>query len=146
MGAKPPRVWGAGAKPLLLISGNCVIDKSRQNGVVLEKNYQFLLWLIPTIDKFPRSQKFTLGDRIQSAALDVQESLIAATYSEKSAHHLYAANLHLEKLRMLMRLSLDLEFLDLRRYEFAARALDEVGRMVGGWIKANHAEKNVIPA
>lgn len=118
-----------------------MVDKSRQHGVALEKNYQFLLWLIPTVDKFPRSQKFTLGDRIQSSALDVQESLIAATYSEKSSSHLYAANLHLEKLRMLMRLSHDLEFLDLRRYEFSARAIEEIGRMVGGWIKANHAKK-----
>jgi len=32
---------------------------------------QFLLWLIPTVDKMPRSQKFTLGDRIQNTALDV---------------------------------------------------------------------------
>lgn len=122
-----------------------MVDKSRQSGVALEKNYQFLLWLIPTIEKFPRSHKFTLGDRIQSSALDVQEALIAATYSEKSSSHLYAANLHLEKLRMLMRLSHDLEFLDLRRYEFAARAIDEIGRMVGGWIKVNHAKKTQSP-
>lgn len=116
-------------------------ESSRNHAPVLEKMFQFLLWLIPAVEKFPRTQKFTLGDRIQSSALDMQEPLIAATYSEKSSHHLYAANLHLEKLRMLMRLSLDLEFLDLRRYEFAARAIDEIGRMVGGWIKANHAEK-----
>lgn len=36
---------------------------------VLEKMHQFLLWLIPTVDKFPRAQKFLLGDRIQSTAL-----------------------------------------------------------------------------
>ena len=29
--------------------------------------------------------------------------------------------------------------MDLRRYEHAARALDEVGRMVGGWLKAHRA-------
>jgi hypothetical protein len=37
------------------------MDKNRQSGVVLEKTYQFLLWLIPAIEKFPRSQKFTLA-------------------------------------------------------------------------------------
>lgn len=35
---------------------------------VLEKMHQFLLWLVPTVDRFPRSQKFMLGDRIQDTA------------------------------------------------------------------------------
>jgi hypothetical protein len=35
---------------------------------------RFLRWLIPTVEKFPRSQKFLLGDRIQSAAHDEQAS------------------------------------------------------------------------
>jgi len=41
-------------------------------------------------------------------------------------------NLLLEKLRHLFRLAKDLHYLDLRRYEFAARASDEIGRLVGG--------------
>ena len=104
--------------------------------------YRFLLWLIPTIEGFPRSQKFMLGDRIQSIALSVLESLIDATYSRARERQLSEANLGLEKLRILFRLAKDLHHLDMRRYEHAARALDEVGRMVGGWIKANHAAKN----
>jgi hypothetical protein len=40
---------------------------------------EFLRWLVPTVEKFPRSQKFTLGDRIESTALDVLERLIEAT-------------------------------------------------------------------
>ena len=32
-----------------------------------------MLWLMPTIEKFPRSQKFLLGDRMQGAALDILE-------------------------------------------------------------------------
>ena len=40
--------------------------------------YQFMLWLIPTVEKFPRSQKFLLGDRFNTA-LDVLERLIEAT-------------------------------------------------------------------
>jgi hypothetical protein len=32
------------------------------------------VWLIPTLEKFPRSQKFLLDDRIQTAALNVLES------------------------------------------------------------------------
>ena len=43
--------------------------------------YRFLVWLVPAVEAFPRSQKFMLGDRIQSTALDVLERLIEATYT-----------------------------------------------------------------
>ena len=103
--------------------------------------YQFLLWLVPTVEKFPRSQKFLLGDRMQGTALDVMERLIDATYSRERRAALAAANLGIEKLRFLFRMASDLRYLDLRRYEHAARSLDEVGRLVGGWRKADDAAK-----
>src|SRR6266851_3912075 len=54
---------------------------SRQVSPALERAYQFLAWLIPTLDKFPRRQKFLLGDRIETTALDVLEALVEATYT-----------------------------------------------------------------
>ncbi len=41
-------------------------DRSREYGPALEAAYRFTLWLVPTVEKFPRSQKFLLGDRIQA--------------------------------------------------------------------------------
>ena len=43
--------------------------------------YRFLLWLVPAVEKFPRSQKFLLGDRLRNTALDVLEPLVEATYT-----------------------------------------------------------------
>jgi hypothetical protein len=115
----------------------CGADNARQTGPALEAMYRFMLWLIPTVEKFPRRQKFLLGDRIQSTALDVIERLIEATYTKARRPALLAANLGLEKLRFLFRLATELKYLDPRRYEHAARAVDEVGRLVGGWLKSD---------
>jgi hypothetical protein len=103
--------------------------------------YQFMLWLVPAVEKFPRSQKFLLGDRIQATALDVLERLIEATYTRARRQHLDEANLGVEKLRFLFRLAKDLKHLDMGRYEHAARSLDEIGRLIGGWRKADDAAK-----
>ncbi|MDD2882851.1 MAG: diversity-generating retroelement protein Avd [Rhodoferax sp.] len=110
-------------------------DRSRSTGPALEKWYQFLRWLTPVLEKFPRSHKFTLGERIYTGTLDVLDRLIEATYSRHATPMLLQANMGLEKLRFMFRLAVDLQLLDLHRYEFAARAVDEVGRLVGGWIK-----------
>ena len=111
----------------------------RRTGPALEAMYRFLLWLVPAVEKFPRSQKFLLGDRVQATALEVLERLVEATYTRERMALLAQANLGIEKLRFLFCLAMDLRHLDLARYEHAARVLDEVGRMVGGWKKAHDA-------
>jgi four helix bundle protein len=112
-------------------------DNSRRTGAAIEAHYRFVVWLVPTIEKFPKSHKFTIGDRIEIAALDVLDALIEATYTRERIQQLRRANLGIEKLRFLLRLAADLKLLDRRRYEHAARTLDETGRLIGGWMKAH---------
>ena len=73
-------------------------DNSKSTGAAVEAHYQFLAWLIPVIEKFPKAHKFTLGDRIVVTALDVLEALIEATYTRERTLHLRQANLGIEKL------------------------------------------------
>ena len=41
------------------------VDHARATGAVLEAHYRFIVWLAPAVERFPRSQKFLLGDRIR---------------------------------------------------------------------------------
>ena len=59
-------------------------DNARRTGPAIEAIYRFLLWLVPAVETFPRSQKFLLGDRLQATALDVLERLVEATYNLRS--------------------------------------------------------------
>jgi hypothetical protein len=65
----------------------------------------------------------------------VLEKLVDATYSRQVETTLREVNLALERLRFLFRLSKDLHYLDLKRYEYVAREIDEIGRLVGGWLR-----------
>ncbi|HEV2349817.1 MAG TPA: hypothetical protein VG028_08245 [Terriglobia bacterium] len=38
----------------------------RETAVVVEKTYDFLLWLLPKVEKFPRSFRFSAGDRSEN--------------------------------------------------------------------------------
>ena len=117
-------------------------NHARATSAALEAHYRFILWLVPTVERFPRNRKFLLGDRIQSTAMDVLERLIEATYTRRRSGHLAGANLGTEKLRFLLRLAHDLDTLDPRRYEHAARSLDETGRRVGAWRKVHLARED----
>ena len=91
-------------------------DNARRTGPAVEAHYQLINWLIPTVERFPKAQKFLLGDRIQATALDVLEALIEATYTRDRRGHLAKANLGLEKLRFFFPIAFEQHHLDARRY------------------------------
>lgn len=99
---------------------------------------KFLLWLLPKTSKFPRSVRFTLQQRIDNAALEVLEGILAARYRRDRMVYLDRVSLGIDKLQVLLRIAHALGHFDHRGYEHAARQLDEAGRMAGGWLK--HAE------
>jgi hypothetical protein len=47
---------------------------------ILTKLQDLLVYLIPQLNKFPRDQKFVLGDWIETKLLDVQEFCLRACY------------------------------------------------------------------
>ncbi len=110
------------------------MDKSRDLPVFV-KWLDFLEWLLPVTEKFPKRVRFTFSDRINCLALDIVEDLVEARYTKNKQEHLRHANLRLEKLRVLLRLSHKMRYLDYKRYEYAMRQINEVGKMLGGWMK-----------
>ena len=84
------------------------------------------------MNKFPRDQKFVLGDRIETKLLDVQEDCLRAYYSRDKRGHLLEANLQLE----VVRLANALKLFSNHTYGVLAGKMDGVGRMIGGWLKS----------
>jgi hypothetical protein len=64
----------------------------------LTKTYDLLLWFIPVIEKFPKSQRFLFGAWIEELLLDIMELIIQAVYTKNKLLFLRDANLKLEKL------------------------------------------------
>lgn len=102
---------------------------------VFVKWTEFIAWLFPHTEKFPRRARFTLALRIENLSLDIIEDLVEARYSKEKLDILKRINLRLEKLRILLRLSHGFRYLSTQSYEFACRVLNEVGSMIGGWIR-----------
>ena len=87
--------------------------------------HDLLLWLIPQLDKLPRSRRFTLGDRLERILLDVLEKLVDAAYSPANTKRplLARANLRLEMARHLWRLCHELQIISTRRYQYGAKMI-----------------------
>ena len=49
----------------------------------VEKTYTLLKYSIPILAKFPRNQKYLLGDRMENGMLEVLELFVQAYYTKK---------------------------------------------------------------
>ncbi|MBK8538763.1 MAG: diversity-generating retroelement protein Avd [Ardenticatenia bacterium] len=103
--------------------------------VIFTRSFDLLAWLLPKSDKFPKEQRFTVTQRLQAAVLDLVESLHLANARSGPSRlrHLEAADAHLDKLRMYLRLSHQWHWLSDGQYKHVSTMVAEVGRLLGGW-------------
>ena len=104
---------------------------------VVEKHYKLVHWMLPKMADFPRDQRFLLADRIERILLDILEMLIEANYSKQKREILIKVNLKLDVLRFMMRIAKDMKYVSLNGYDFFCQSAIEIGKMVGGWLKAS---------
>ncbi len=102
---------------------------------IFVKWMDFVKWLLVTTDGFPKTARFTFSDRLTRLALDVVEDLIEARYSRNKTLILRRANLNLEKQRILLRICFEMRLLSGKSYAHASTSINEVGKMLGGWMK-----------
>src|SRR6516225_6638075 len=110
--------------------------EKQQELIVIIKTCDSILWSCNHTSRFPRNHRFVLGERIERNLYDLLETLIRAKHTRQRQPLLEQANLTLEILRFQMRLAKDLQCLKVESYGFAAKAIDEIGKLVGGWLKS----------
>ena len=115
-------------------------EKPTTGQVLAEEIFTLNAWMLQIIDKFPRNHKYLLGDKIQSAGIDLMLAVVDATYTKDRSSLLRAAQMNIEKMRFLFRLANSAGIMSHASYEHAARQLDQIGRGIGGWRKAHSAQ------
>ena len=86
---------------------------------------------------FPKSERFTLVADMKRSLVKMLELIIRANKSRNKFPILMDLDTELEVFRSLVRLSFQLKFISMKKYEVLSRMIDEVGRLLGGWIRQN---------
>lgn len=100
---------------------------------LFQKSYDYYEWIYPHLKNFPKSERFTLVQHIENTLLDFLSEVVMARKSQKPLKHLKEADKQLEKLKIFLRLSKDLEFISIGQYEESSERLTEIGKILGGW-------------
>lgn len=105
--------------------------------VILTRTFDLLTWLLPHCARFPKAQRYLVVQRLADAALDFQEALFHANThrGERRLFHLHEADSCLNKLRLYLRIAYGWAWLDSGQYEHVSQMIEEIGRLLGGWIQ-----------
>lgn len=86
----------------------------------------------------PKQDRYTLWQKCESLLIEVLEGILFASQQSKSEKlpTLEKTSVRLKFLRICIRLMKDVKAIDAKKYVVIEANLDEIGRMLGGWIKS----------
>jgi len=102
---------------------------------IFQHLYDFIIWVLPKLEGFPKSYRFVLGQRMGDMLLVLLENLIDAATKEEKKGYLQRFDSELAKFRVLYRICKDLKIITIRQYAYGINRLEVIGNLLGGWIK-----------
>ena len=105
---------------------------------IFKKAYELTKKLYELRGTVPKHDRYALWQRCENLLLEVLEGILLASQLRKSQklEPLEQVSVKLNVLRVFLRLAKDLKIMDLKKYGLLEEMVDEIGRMLGGWIKS----------
>lgn len=102
-----------------------------------QRIYDFILYIYPILAQFPKFEKFALQTQIKTAVFEMLKDVIRFKKTGTKSH-IYAADVELQHIKTLIRLSYDLQYraMSKHRYEVISRHTVTIGGTMNGIIEA----------
>ncbi len=106
---------------------------------IFSRTYDLMEWLLHVTRHFPKQHRHDFTKRLLDAMFDLRERLEEANLRRAAARResLRLADEALAKLRLYIRLAAKMNWLSKGQYAHVAPLLSEVGKLLGGWLKAS---------
>ena len=125
------------------------MSKSDPESAIFHKCKELLLLLNLNLNHFPRHEKYALCQEIRNGAYDVLGLLVECQKRYHNKTTLGKLDVRHEQVRALVNLAFEMGYFDyhhhkrgrseaesLRRYTAISVLLNELGAMIGGWIRS----------
>lgn len=105
---------------------------------IIQKTYELYKTMHGYQKSIPKLERFTLWQKCENSALSVLEGLLQVGYvsPDRRADLLTRVSAHVDMLRVFLRLAHETKAIDQKKYIALQAITDEIGRMLGGWLKS----------
>ncbi len=88
------------------------------------------------MNSFPKTKRYTLGQKLDNITLEIFELLFAIPLSNNKPVTLQQISIKVDLLKVLLRLSKDNQSITDKKCLELQIILQEIGKMLGGWIRS----------
>jgi four helix bundle protein len=105
---------------------------------IFHKTYELYKEIYGFRNTLPKQDRYAIWLKVENTTLEVLEAILIAISLSKNqkSEVLENASKKLNILRIFIRISKDVRAIDDKKYLSLQEKLDEIGRMLGGWIKS----------
>lgn len=106
---------------------------------ILKKTYELYKLFHEYRKVVSKANRFTIYERCENLIVDIIECFLEAGYTKTMNKNLILerASVKLNTLRLFICLMKETYVLDMKKYLKLQEMIDEIGRMLGGWIRSN---------
>ena len=109
-------------------------DGDKDPLLILGKIEDMMLYAYPVLNAYPKYERFVLAADIKRCMDQAMERIIEANKKYYKKTTLQELDVEIDKLRKYIRLSYKLKYIDYKKYKHWGELVNEIGRMLGGWM------------
>lgn len=100
--------------------------------IVYQKAYDLLLWIKPTVERFSKVHKYSIGLELEKSSIELLKSIAKINYNKDKGGATEECLSNYEVVKILIRLSKDLKLITINQYEYSSSLISEIGMMIFG--------------
>lgn len=110
---------------------------NKEELILIPKYEKYMQYMIETITKMPRTEKFNIGNEFKNVMYRMLENILYINRVE-SSRRLYYLNLidaELNTQRIMIRIMQKNKWIDEKKFKVSMELLYEIGKIIGGLMK-----------
>ena len=102
---------------------------------IQQKTEDMIKYAYIVLKHFPKSERFTLAADIKKSMCKLLELIIRCNAEKDKYRYFREIDVELIMFKSFVRLSMELGFMPIKKYEILSGYVSEIGKMLGGWMK-----------
>lgn len=114
------------------------MERKNNNFVIIPKIEKYIEYMLIILLKLPRTEKFSIGTEVKTSMYEMLKNILLASKvnlnKRLEIYNTIDAQIYYQ--RICIRIMYNNKWIDLKKYKYSNQLLDEIGKILGGLIKA----------
>ena len=111
---------------------------------IYKSAYDFLMRIMYVVNRFPKNYKFSVGEKLQNAAIDIVLDIYRANSAHDKTGYIKSLLDKVQILYLLLRVACDIKILPVNSYADIIITVDDIAKQAQGWLKnSNYLNKKI---